>query len=158
MKREDLIKKLNQFGCELVRHGENTMVCECRQRVATPAARQWGTFPFRTLIHRRTASRKGAKNAKTMPESRKSSRDRSWGRSRGLWNARWPSGRKTSFSLPGKIPREKCHSANGSCLLTLDVNDARRYYNAMIASFKDLDTETLAGGTRVRRFDESSKR
>ncbi len=41
---------------------------------------------------------------------------------------------------------------HGSSLLTLDVNDARRYYNAMIASFKDPDTETLAGGTRVRRF------
>jgi proteic killer suppression protein len=34
----------------------------------------------------------------------------------------------------------------------LDVNNASRYYAAMIVSFKDAETEALAGGQRVRRF------
>ena len=37
-------------------------------------------------------------------------------------------------------------------LLTLDGNNAIHYHNRMIASFKDSDTESLAGGTRVKRF------
>ncbi len=37
-------------------------------------------------------------------------------------------------------------------MVTLDVNNAQRYYVVVIVSFKDADTERLARGTRVRRF------
>jgi len=37
-------------------------------------------------------------------------------------------------------------------MISLDVNDAPRYYGAVIISFKCADTETLAKGKRVRRF------
>jgi proteic killer suppression protein len=36
--------------------------------------------------------------------------------------------------------------------ILVDVINAIHYYYFMIASFRDVDTETLAGGTRVRRF------
>ena len=37
-------------------------------------------------------------------------------------------------------------------LITLAVNNVIRYYTCMIASFNESDTESLAGGTRVKRF------
>jgi len=37
-------------------------------------------------------------------------------------------------------------------IVTLDVNNASRYYDIMIASFADAATERLAHGWRVRRF------
>ena len=36
--------------------------------------------------------------------------------------------------------------------MTLDVNNAMRYYSTMIASFKDKDTEKLASGERVKKL------
>ena len=39
-----------------------------------------------------------------------------------------------------------------SAAITLDVNNASRYYSAVIVSFKDADTERLARGNRVKRF------
>ena len=38
-------------------------------------------------------------------------------------------------------------------LLTLNVINASRYYNFMIASIKDSDTEQHASGKRIRRFE-----
>ncbi len=38
--------------------------------------------------------------------------------------------------------------------ITLDVINVARYYSALIASFKDADTEALCGGRRVPRFVE----
>lgn len=37
--------------------------------------------------------------------------------------------------------------------ITLDANHALRYYSDMIVSFKSAETEALANGRRVRRFE-----
>lgn len=43
-------------------------------------------------------------------------------------------------------------AVRGPPLITLDVNHASRYYLAVIVSFKCRDTEALANGQRVKRF------
>jgi len=42
-------------------------------------------------------------------------------------------------------------------LITLDVNNAVRYYKSMITSFNCRDTETVFAGTRVARFANIEK-
>lgn len=39
-------------------------------------------------------------------------------------------------------------------IISLDNNNAMRYYPCVIVSFKAEETETLAGGRRVKRFEK----
>ena len=57
-------------------------------------------------------------------------------------------GRSTSGvqNIPGGV------GSAASCIDTLDVNNAPRYYLIMIVSFGDVETERLAQGWRVKRF------
>jgi toxin HigB-1 len=45
-----------------------------------------------------------------------------------------------------------CATTLSALVVTFDVNHGARYYPGMILSFKDVDTEALAAGRRVKRF------
>ena len=68
-----------------------------------------------------------------------------------------PPNSRLAIDPPKKPHTPPSHTPNDVALvfslLTLYVINALRYYYCMIASFKDSDTEQLASGKRIRRFE-----
>ena len=91
--------------------------------------------------------------------SRRSIRERNLG-SRGkllhLREKTWSDPKLKSLSPVPFSPSSPTGEANQK-IITLDVNNALHYYSSVIVSFKDADTEALAAGRRVKRFQTIEK-